>query len=85
MKAPANVHVNLPDGDPGAPFPELAVVPEDLVQLPWGEGGRRGPGGTPRPCSAGMPWVTQIHPPPRKEGIRPCGRAHGPGHSERQT
>lgn len=43
VKAPtANVHVNLPNGDPGAPFPELAVVPEDLVPLLL----RRGGGGT---------------------------------------
>lgn len=89
MKAPtANVHVNLPDGDPGAPFTELAVAPEDLVQLLLGRGWAQGTRWDPM-AVLGWDALGNTNAPPGK--TRAMGRhqavwgAHGPRHSERQT
>lgn len=89
MKAPtANVCVNLPDGDPWAPFTELAVVPKDLVQLfpavragTGDRAGLHGSGGTPR-GNANVPPIKTKAVGLRRIGL--CGRTHGPGHGERQ-
>lgn len=89
MKAPtANVCVNLPDGAPGAPFTELAAVPKDPVQLfpaaragTGDQAGLHGSAGTLR-GNANAPPITTKAMGLRCIGL--CGRARGPGHSERQ-